>query len=204
MVFSRGGESGRSSVASKVAIAVFSLSLGGLLLFLSVPRLIAEILMLPGNRVLAMIQKRTVPSDRDLEILTACRQRSLSWSDSAQPRTDLAWAQLLSTRKVAGGGPDYHRQVTAAIQSLRDGRARAGKPLRLDEARLRVGERGRTRATHCAASRDGDPHGSKEAETYGFPHVLRNILFASDAFSITLVVTRANKKGSFSGEEVRT
>jgi hypothetical protein len=81
--------------------------------------------MLPGNRVLAMIQKGTIPSDRDLEILTASRQRSLSWSDSAQPRIDLALAQLLATRNVVGGGPDYHRSVAAAIQSLREALARA-------------------------------------------------------------------------------
>ena len=119
------GQSSKVGIASRVAIAALSLLLGGALLFLSVPRLIAEVIMLPGNRVLAMVQSGSVPSDRDLEILAASRQRAFSWSDTAQSRIDLALAQLLVTRKVLRSGPEYQTQVTAAIQSLRDGLARA-------------------------------------------------------------------------------
>jgi hypothetical protein len=119
------GESSKINMASRLAIAALSLSLGGALLFLSVPRLIAEVVMLPGNRVLAMVQSGSVPSNRDLEILAASRQRAFAWSDAARPRIDLALAQLLATRRVLGSSPDYQTQVSAAIHSLRDGLARA-------------------------------------------------------------------------------
>jgi hypothetical protein len=119
------GRNSKIGVGSRVAIAVLSLSLGGVLLFLSIPRLVAEVVMLPGNRVLAAIQNGTVPSDRGLEILAASRERAFSWSDAGSLRIDFALAQLLTTRKLLGGSPEDHRRVATAIQSLREGLARA-------------------------------------------------------------------------------
>jgi hypothetical protein len=115
----------RNQQRIKIATAALSLFLGGLVVALSLPRALTEFLALPGNRVLAIMQRGDLPSDRDLKILAASRQRIMPWSASGQLRIDLALAQLLATRKVLGGGPDYHRQVTVAIQSFRDGLARA-------------------------------------------------------------------------------
>ena len=109
----------------KSATAGLSLFLGGLLLVVSLPRALTDFLELPGNRVLAMMKRGDLPSDRDLEILAASRRSVMRWSASGELRIDLAWAQLMATRKEVSGGPQYHQQAAAAIQSLREGLARA-------------------------------------------------------------------------------
>jgi hypothetical protein len=114
----------RAVGTSKLAVSALSLALGGLLLFLSVPRVVAEFLMLPGNRVLTMVQKGTTPSERDLAIFIASRERSLAWVDSGRSRTDLALAELLlAEREVAGAR--HHELVEQAVRSMRAGLALA-------------------------------------------------------------------------------
>lgn len=108
-----------------MGVAAVSLLLGGLLLALAVPRVVAEFVLLPGNRVLALMQKGQAPSDKELELFIATRQRSLAWADQARARTDLALAGLALAQRQIGGGPRYHELVEAAEQSLRDGLARA-------------------------------------------------------------------------------
>jgi hypothetical protein len=116
-------------ISPKIGIASLSLLLGVLLLVLSVPRIIAEILMLPGNRVLAMMHDANRPSDKELALFIASRQRSLPWSGSARLRTDLGSAHLLQLRNIAGGGPRYQEEMAEGRDMLREGLARApGNP----------------------------------------------------------------------------
>jgi hypothetical protein len=110
--------------ASKLVVSGLLLALGGLLLFLSVPRIVAEFLMLPGNRVLTMLQKGTTPSERDLAIFITSRERSLAWADSGRSRTDLALAQLLLAEREVGG-TRYNDLMGQAVQSMRVGLALA-------------------------------------------------------------------------------
>jgi len=116
-------------ISPKIGIAALSLLLGVLLLVLSVPRIIAEVLMLPGNRVLPMMGDAKRSSAKELTIFIASRQRSLPWSGSARLRTDLGSAQLLQLRDVAGGGPRYQEEMAESLKMLREGLARApGNP----------------------------------------------------------------------------
>jgi hypothetical protein len=119
------GEHQRAYGASKLAVSALSLALGGLLLFLSVPRVVAEFLMLPGNRVLTMLQKGSTPSEGDLAIFITSRERSLTWADSGRSRTDLALAQLLLAEREVGGGARYNELLGQAVQSMRAGLALA-------------------------------------------------------------------------------
>jgi hypothetical protein len=50
---------------------------GALLLARTLP-LVAEVLKLPGNRVLALMQQGPAPSDKELELCIATRQKSLA------------------------------------------------------------------------------------------------------------------------------
>jgi hypothetical protein len=113
-------EQQRADSAARLVVAAVSLALGGLLLFLSAPRIVAEFLKLPGNRVLAMLQKGTTPSERDLAIFITSRERSLTWADSGRSRTDLALAQLLLAERETGGARS-DELVEQAAQSMRAG-----------------------------------------------------------------------------------
>ena len=110
---------------ARIGAAAVSLALGGLLLAMAVPRVVAEVVLLPGNRVLTLMQKGQAPSDRELELFIATRRRSLVWADQARVRTDLALAELALAQREIGGGPRYGELVAAAEQSLREGLARA-------------------------------------------------------------------------------
>jgi hypothetical protein len=112
-------------LATKLAATALSLLLAGLLLCLSVPRLIAELALLPGNPVLDTIKQGDPPSDKDLETLVASRERALAWTESGRIRADLAFAQQLLAQQEVGGGVRYRQLVAQATQSLRAGLAEA-------------------------------------------------------------------------------
>ena len=116
----------RGHTASKLAVSALSLALGGLLPFLSVHRVVAEFLTLPGNRVLTMLQKGATPSERDLAILVTSRERSLAWGDSGRslPRDN-------QTRELATISHTSHGGTCVASVSACQARSRRRRwPLR--------------------------------------------------------------------------
>jgi hypothetical protein len=118
-------ERGVAGRGRRIGIAALSLLLGALLLARAVPLVVAEVLKLPGNRVLALMQQGRAPSDKELELFIATRQKSLAWADEARARTDLALADLALAQRQIGGGPRYQELVESAEQSLRQGLALA-------------------------------------------------------------------------------
>ncbi len=81
-----------ATVASVVACVVSGL----VLLVLSAPRLVASVLLLPGDHVLTRIQKLAGSAPKeDLMTLVRSRKAALEWLDSGRIRTDLALAQIL-------------------------------------------------------------------------------------------------------------
>ena len=61
----------------RIGIAALSLLLGRAAPRRALP-LVAEVLKLPGNRVLALMQQGPAPSDKELELCIATRQKSLA------------------------------------------------------------------------------------------------------------------------------
>lgn len=105
--------------ASLLAIAAASLALGGVILILALPRIAAEVVALPGNRVEAAIDHGTIPMDADLAILVDSRRRALRWLDSERFAAELALGQLLLTRHDIGGGARNRSRRDEAEHSLR-------------------------------------------------------------------------------------
>ncbi len=101
-----------------------SLLLGVTILVLALPRLVAGLIMFPGDHVLLTITHRLPAEPNDLETLLAARQSSLAWTTSGHPRLELATAAMLLAEQEVGGGPRYHALMQQAIAALRDGLAR--------------------------------------------------------------------------------
>jgi hypothetical protein len=103
--------------------------------------------MLPGNRVLATLQKGKSATDRDLMIFMASRETGLAWANSGRTHTDLGLALLTLAQREVGGGARYRELLGQSIHSLREGLARApANPYawtRLAFATLEAGEPGR-------------------------------------------------------------
>lgn len=130
-------------LARSGAIAV-SLALGAALLTLAGPRLYGQLVMLPGNPVLAAVNDDAAVSTRALEDLIRSRRRGLQWTDSGRTRLELAAAEILLAEHQTGGGPRYHALMQEALATLHDGLARAPGDAygwtRLAYARLALGE----------------------------------------------------------------
>lgn len=120
----------RNTEADAGAIARWSarllpLLLGGLLLGLSVPRLMAEIALLPGNPLLDAVQRGARLSAGDLQKLMESRRRALAWSGAARLRLDLASIEILAADSAPGGGAGNDEAMARAAEDLRSGLARA-------------------------------------------------------------------------------
>jgi hypothetical protein len=114
----------RAGLGGKAGVVALSLLLGGLLLVMAVPWLVAECLMLPGNHILTAIENRQEVSAEDLRRLILSRERALAWTQSSATRVELASAQILLAEREVGGGARYHAMMQQAIATLRDGLSR--------------------------------------------------------------------------------
>jgi O-antigen ligase len=103
--------------------ALLPLSLGATILILAVPRVAADTLLLPGDRVLRAVEDGASPSLRDLTILEASRSQAFAWSASGRIGGELALAKLLRSRSQPGLGAEMLR--LSAMSDLEDGLSRA-------------------------------------------------------------------------------
>lgn len=103
----------------------FPLLLGGLLVGLSVPRLMAEIALLPGNHLLDAVQRGARLGAGDLQKLIATQRRALAWTGSARIRIDLASAEISAVDNEPGGSASDNQTMARAIEDLRAGLVQA-------------------------------------------------------------------------------
>ena len=115
----------RAMILARRHVAGASFLLGAVILILAVPRLVADVLMLPGDRVLDALQHRHDVTPAELRTLAASREAALPWTPSGHVRVDLATAELLLAANEVGGGPRYHDLIDRAQTELRGGLARA-------------------------------------------------------------------------------
>ena len=111
--------------ASRLTVAAVSLALGSLILGLALPRIVAELVALPGNRIEASVQQGRLPRDAELAVLIRSRVRSLAWLVSGRTEMQLAVAELLATRGDLGGGEGNRSRRAQAEAMLRASLARA-------------------------------------------------------------------------------
>ncbi len=115
----------RGGVKARLAVIGVSSSLGILLLVLAVPRLYAELMLLPGNPVIAAIENDETITAGDLKRLMLSRERALDWTQSGQARLELAVAEILLAQREVGGGARYHALMRQALQAIRESLAQA-------------------------------------------------------------------------------
>ncbi|HEV2552070.1 MAG TPA: O-antigen ligase family protein [Stellaceae bacterium] len=107
------------------AVAALSLTLGALLLVLSVPRLASELWLLPGTRALEQSERNRAASETEIAALIGSRDSGLAVLDAPRSHFEIGFGlQRLAEREV-GAGPRYHALLDAAAQSFRRGLARA-------------------------------------------------------------------------------
>jgi hypothetical protein len=112
-------------MARRWRASVLPLLLGGVLVGLSLPRLMAEIALAPGNHLLDAVPRGAHLSAGDLQKLIASRRRALAWSGSARIRIDLASTEISAADSASGGGAADERTMASALEDLRAGLARA-------------------------------------------------------------------------------
>lgn len=120
---------GRKPPKGKLIVALMTLLLGALLLYLALPRTLAFIIALPGDPALTRIQEGAPVADADLETLIAAREKALLWAASGRFLTDLALARLVLAQNAnANANLDQKvdlKQAATAVKFLRDGLAKA-------------------------------------------------------------------------------
>ena len=84
----------------RLAIAAVAILFGGASLYLSVPIIVGDLLLVPGNATLRNIQERKPVTSKDIEVLIASRGYALEWWDSERVWTDLGLAHLVSSAWV--------------------------------------------------------------------------------------------------------
>jgi hypothetical protein len=99
--------------------------LGVALLALGAPRLIAAVVMFPGEPILQKVQNLEPVDEEELKILIVSQQRGLSWIASGRKWMDLGLAQLLLAEKKDANDPERLNLISSAIKSLRTGLAMA-------------------------------------------------------------------------------
>jgi O-antigen ligase len=102
--------------AAQIVTAIPPIALAVTILVLAVPRLVAETLGLPGNHVLRAIEDGRSPGSRDLRILAASREHSLTWVDASRGHADLALAKLLLEESSEGASRGVY--VAEATRNL--------------------------------------------------------------------------------------
>jgi hypothetical protein len=107
---------GLPALPAQMVAAIPPIVLAATILVLAVPRLAAETLRLPGNHVLRAIEDGQSPSPRDLRILAASREHSLSWADAARAHADLGLAKLLIEESSQGTSRGVH--IAEATRNL--------------------------------------------------------------------------------------
>jgi hypothetical protein len=86
-------------------------------LYLSVPRLVAAVLLFPGDRPLQALQNERIPSIAELEAIASSRTAAMRWIDQGQLWTDRSLARLTLIQDAAKG-----KEPAAALRqsALRD------------------------------------------------------------------------------------
>jgi O-antigen ligase len=101
---------------AQIVAVVAPIAFAVTVLVLALPRIAAETLLLPGNHVLRAIEDGRASGPRDLRILAASREHSLSWADAARVHADLALAKLLLEESSQGTSNGV--RITEATRNL--------------------------------------------------------------------------------------
>jgi tetratricopeptide (TPR) repeat protein len=98
-----------------------SLAAGAGLLYLGVPRLMAAIANLPGDRVYTEIQDGFTPRRDSFDTLLKARLEAAEWVESGRDWTDIGAAYLLIARHDRAAGDADKAELAKAIAAVRKG-----------------------------------------------------------------------------------
>jgi hypothetical protein len=117
----------RLGMRARFAVIGVSASLGLLLILLAVPRIYAELLLLPGNPLINTIANddESDVTTPEIEALLASRERAIGWTESGHVRLELAAAAILLAQREVGGGTRYHALMARARDALKGSLARS-------------------------------------------------------------------------------
>ena len=107
--------------AVRLGVAAAAIFLGGASLYLSVPVIVGDLLLKPGNDTLRRIQARQSVTPEGIETLIDSRKQALGWWDSERVWTDLGLAHLVFS--AWEDEKSARHQLESARETLRRGLA---------------------------------------------------------------------------------
>jgi len=111
---------GNASLDRWLAVGL-SLAAGAGLLYLGVPRLMAALANLPGDRVYTEVQDGFTPRREAFDVLLNARLEATEWVDSGRDWTDVGAAHLLIARHDRPAGQADKAELAKAIAAIRRG-----------------------------------------------------------------------------------
>lgn len=116
---------GRPSAAGRALGIILAAALGGALLWLGAPRLLAAFAMLPGDPALFALEHNRPVSTEDLRTLAAGRAAAARWVGSGRVLTELAQAKLELAQRPETPAAERPALLAETIALMRRGLARS-------------------------------------------------------------------------------
>lgn len=105
--------------------AILALTVGLFLIYLSTPRMMASILLFPGDHILDSLQNGKEVPIKDMDVLIASREDALQWVSSGEIWGELGLAQSWKAYYTGYQSPEGREQLSNSIDSFRQGLALA-------------------------------------------------------------------------------
>lgn len=107
------------SGGARIAVIGLGALLGVLMLYFAVPRTVAAVLLMPGERPLHVLQNGRLPSTPEIEAIVNSRTAAAHWIEQGRLLTDRSLARLtLAEQAVKGDAKPDPAKLEAAAQDL--------------------------------------------------------------------------------------